>query len=96
MYILEDTTDPKTVETVAIWPLSTDIGPAYTSRKHQMLITCWANVYYVGPMLNLHLTLILFIYYNFSYFFMFDSSTNICKSWCLDTHYLLNNSDLVD
>ena len=27
---------------------------------------------------------------------LFSLSTNIFKSWCLDTHFLHNNSDLVD
>ena len=31
-----------------------------------------------------------------NYSFLFNLSTNICKSWCLDTHSIPNNSDLVD
>ena len=27
---------------------------------------------------------------------LFNLRTNICKSWCLDTHFIPNNSDLVD
>ena len=28
--------------------------------------------------------------------YLFNFSTHICKSWCLDTQFIYNNSDLVD
>ena len=31
-----------------------------------------------------------------NYTYMFNLSTNICKSWCLDKYFISNNSDLVD
>ena len=31
-----------------------------------------------------------------NYFYFLNCSKNMCKSWCLDTHLISNNSDLVD
>ena len=31
-----------------------------------------------------------------NYSYLFNLNTNICKSLCLDTHFIANNSDLVD
>ena len=31
-----------------------------------------------------------------NYSHLFNMDTNICKSWCLDTHLIPNNSDLAD
>ena len=31
-----------------------------------------------------------------NYSYLFNLGTNICKSWCSDTRFIHNNSDLVD
>ena len=31
-----------------------------------------------------------------NYSYLFNMGTHICKSWYLDTHFIPNNSDLVD
>ena len=31
-----------------------------------------------------------------NYWYLLNLSTNICKSWCLDTHFIPNNRILVD
>ena len=31
-----------------------------------------------------------------NYSYLLDFSTHICKSWCLETHFIPNNSDFVD
>ena len=28
--------------------------------------------------------------------YLFNSNQNICKSWCLNAHFIPNNSDLID
>ena len=60
-------------------------------------LSCWVNLLKFSATqscVSLPLPTTLQVAENYSY--LFYLSTNICKSWCLNTHFIPNNSDLVD
>ena len=68
-----------------------EFAPLYKPVWEMALKLIFMNPY-PAKLIYLNFHTLLQVDENYSYLFFF--STNICKSWCLDTHFLPNNSAL--